>query len=88
MLRRKLRLVSGAHLELCFLPHQVHRHHQVLFLLVVVGRQRKNIPENVMETARTVLHIMAIDTADGTTDIATAKAAFSVATSVMVVETN
>ena len=76
-------------MELCFLPHQVHRHHQVLFLLVVVGRhQRKNILENVMETARTVLHITAIDTADGTTDIATAKAAFSVATSVMVVETN
>ena len=41
-----------------------------------------------METARTVLHITAIDTADGTTDIATAKAACSVATSVMVVETN
>ena len=73
--------------EHCCLPQRARHQAQDLILRKVVGRhQRKSIPENVMETVRTVLLIMVTDTADGTTDIAIAKDAYSAATNVMVEE--
>ena len=60
---------------------------QDLILRKVVGRhQRKSIPENVMETARTVLRIMVTDTADGTTDTVIAKDACLAVTNATVEE--
>ena len=75
--------------EHCCLPQRTRRQAQDLILRKVVGRhQRKSIPENVMETARTVLRIMVTDTADGTTDTATAKDACLAVTNAMVEEIN
>ena len=73
--------------EHCCLPRQARRQAQDLILRKVVGRhQRKSIPENVTETARTVLRIMVTDTEDGTTDTVIAKVACLAVTNVTVEE--
>ena len=75
--------------EHCRLPQRARHQAQDLILRKVAGRhQRKSIPENVTETARTVLHIMVTDTADGTTDTATAKDACLAVINVTVEETD